>query len=282
MGDAERRSILVQIEVPAEVTGVVLGPDGAPVEGALVSFQSGDESPDSHWGGGTTDENGRFSLKWFPVPLADVHIEHSAYAVKIEPEVRLPRDGSELRFSLSRPRVVLVHVVDATGQEIPGVCVGASDVETDEILAFCYDHEDAAVRVGGLPEGEVVLWANVPGTQGDANVELRHDTSIPETKIVIPTQAKLIASWEMPRGQGIHAAFLVLSPTDGSLPLEYQLQEEGRRSGTIAVYAPPGEYEVHLKELSSRTNDRRLTEGTTATLSVGNTAGVTLTPIDAE
>lgn len=282
MGEEETRSLVVQIDVPIEVSGIVLGPDGAPVPGASVNFEFGEVSPDRHWAIATTDESGRFSLKWFPVSRADVRIERSGYAVKIEPGVDLPRDGSHLQFVLAPPRAVLVQVVDETGKEIPGVCVGARDAETDTILAFCREHGDAAVRVQDLPQGEVLLWARVPGTQGDADVELRHDTSIPEATIVLPAQAKLIASWEMPRGRGIDAAILVLAPTDGSPPLKYELQEEGRRSDRVEVYAQPGEYDAHLEERGTRRPNPLLTERTRVTLSVARAVRVTLTPTETD
>lgn len=95
----------------------------------------------------------------------------------------------------------------------------------------------------GLPSGEVVLWARLPGRS--ETQELVHDTASSEATIILPAQASLQVSWATREGVGSDT--LVLAPTDGGERLEYHLREVGRRTGSTRVHAPPGEYDIFLE-----------------------------------
>lgn len=180
-----------QLEAAFILSGVVQGPDGAPVEGASVTFSWDDSAEDSPAGmfagllsGGSgvkialTDSEGRFRAEGLQTGPWDVAVNAAGYLPFSREDLTAEDDG--LTLTLAPAGTVRGRILDAAGAPVPGARVacsatdGGEEEESDDPMiavrrAFSStsmsseSSEDGTFEVVGLAGGSFELSATKSG-----------------------------------------------------------------------------------------------------------------------
>lgn len=155
---------LVTLKPGARVRGVVTGPDGKPVAGAVVAFHADPYLTPGDWEV-VTDARGGYALPTLapgrhPIPVFAAGLRTEGL------EVALEAGDHAIDFRLAVCKPLVVKVVDEAGKPIPHV---AFDIRKRRGGKSLYNHKHSNVTPNGVPlaadAGGVYAW---PGAPADA------------------------------------------------------------------------------------------------------------------
>ncbi|HEU4394860.1 MAG TPA: carboxypeptidase-like regulatory domain-containing protein, partial [Planctomycetota bacterium] len=236
----------LRVRRPSSIAGVVLDPDGAPLEGASVEvrdpgapgesmfdgfrfgwLRGGSEDPFDR-GNSRSGPDGRFDVD---APEGECRVVAAMEGLALgEAVVRSPAEDVQLR--LREPLSIAGRVVRPDGSPAAGAWVQARSVERGEVEGADTSGEDGSFRVEGLAPGRYALSARNPV----ANLVPAEPDAVAEagaTEFVIPTREgfRFRASVRLPGG-GVPArdefAIVVEKAAGGRTTLDYgEIDESG-------------------------------------------------------
>lgn len=239
----------VKLEFAQGIAGRVLGPDGAPLEGAVLLFRG-----DGRWSTATTDERGAFRVPW-PRDVVG--------SVELTGEVRPPASRSP-NASKSAPAGETTR--RAIGGRIDGVRADALDLE---LRAQALDVDRVLPLLVLDPDGQPAsgLEVRLEGTDAvattDATGRVRLEGLVArEVRVqILPAASRLLRAWippakdvVLPRGEEVvmrlrrpaHLEGVVLDPSDRPVPGAQVAVSQAPQSSTIGTTDAEGKFSIQI------------------------------------
>ena len=152
---------VVMLKSGGRITGIVTGPDGSPVAGAVVSFHDDPYLTPGDWEV-KTDAAGVYTLPTLPpgrhpITVVARGLQSEGRSLMLEPGSRFEN------FRLAAGKPLIVRVVDEAGQPVPNVTFGINKWRGSQSL---YNHKHSNVMNNGVPNisnaAGVYKWSGAP------------------------------------------------------------------------------------------------------------------------
>ncbi len=170
----EVKDVELVVSRGAQVEGVVLGPDGGPVDGARVQVQRKEEGDRFSVGDAlapraTSDGDGRFRLSGLAPGVQSLSAEHEKYLRAVKDVDLHAGDTGHVEIRLGEGLAVSGRVVDAGGLPVAGARVALS-AQGSYMGQQDWSGADGAFRFSGVTPGKIHLAADKEG-QGSAKLD---------------------------------------------------------------------------------------------------------------
>ncbi len=190
---------------PLTRCGVVVDPDGTPIEGVRVSLQRSDRGSAARWGEDRTDDEGRFEFVGLLPGPHRVQLRHSDFLSSFERLTITPGVESLIELVLDPAYRITGWVVDEWGNAIPAARVSAERLDSSQgrlrrsrgIRSGCDDY--GRFELDPLAEGEWRVRASAVGHEatilepvlvpGAAGLELVLRRQTPLERVTLTGQA---------------------------------------------------------------------------------------------
>ncbi len=185
---------MVLSKPPRKLSGLVVGPDGKPLQGAVVKATGDDKRRVEE----RTDKAGRFELKSIFRSTVHLLLSKSGYAPRSFRDYPLPAEDRPCRFMLHPGSTVKLTVVDTLGQtpEDTDVSVslpGFEPWQKKKPFRYIYLEKGKGV-VRGLPPGPVTFKVEIGGKIYD----FPHDSNREFATLKVPAHGRVRVGYDLP------------------------------------------------------------------------------------
>ena len=255
------------LDVPTDIVGRVLGPDGDPLPAAGVEVLRQNDNDEWPAGGGTTtDGEGRFSVADLPPGTYDVHVTPSRTGPNARSASTIVEGGDRgVEIRLPRGAVLRGHVHDSDGSAIAGEELFAelADAPDDAFV------DDSAGTAQSSDDGSFEITHLEPGTYRvtllEQRVEFPACATGTELRLRVPGTLSISGSLDVRVGDHrTHVGGLTARRIDAERehPLHRAFVETGDDGSSTFTFhhLAPGRYEIKCdvaQQLAAHPGNRR-------------------------